>query len=174
VITFDESLSVHFNGERIRVRHLPHAHTDGDAIVFFSGSNVVHMGDTFFSGTFPFVDVGNGGNVGGLIAGLRSLLEEIPGDARLIPGHGPLSTKKDLSRFVAMLEETSAIVERRVREGLGRDQVIEQGLPDEWESWGGGFISTERWLGILFDSQASGEAKRAARSAAHDESKHHD
>ena len=165
---------MHFNGERIRVRHLPHAHTDGDAIVFFTGSNVVHMGDTFFAGTFPFVDVSNGGNVQGLVSGLRSLLEEIPDDARLIPGHGPLSAKKDLSGFVDMLEKTSAIVERRVNEGLGRDEVIERGLPDEWTSWGGGFISTERWLGIVFDSLASG--KRAAHTAtpvAHDDSGQH-
>ena len=96
VITFDESLSIHFNGEEIRVIHFPHGHTDGDSVVFFTGSNVVHMGDTFFAGRFPFVDLASGGDVKGLTRNIQTVIDRLGADAKIIPGHGPLSTPQDL------------------------------------------------------------------------------
>jgi glyoxylase-like metal-dependent hydrolase (beta-lactamase superfamily II) len=91
VITFDRSLTVHFNGEEIRAIHFPQGHTDGDSVIFFTKSNVVHLGDDFFSGSFPFVDLESGGSVEGLTKNIAELITKIPADAKLIPGHGPIS-----------------------------------------------------------------------------------
>src|SRR5689334_7992569 len=92
VITFEDKLSVHLNGEDIRAIHFPSGHTDTDVVIFFTKSNVVHMGDDFFNGIFPFIDTDGGGSVKGLIANLTKLLEQIPADAKIIPGHGKIAT----------------------------------------------------------------------------------
>src|SRR3954465_3712737 len=109
VITFQESVSVHFNGEELRAIHYPHGHTAGDSLIFFTKSNVVHMGDDFFAGRFPFVDLESGGSVQGMAENVAKVLGEIPDDAKIIPGHGPLSTKADLKAFHRMLTETTDI-----------------------------------------------------------------
>ncbi len=155
VITFDDSLSIHFNGERIRAFHMPHAHTDGDTVVVFTGSNVVHMGDTFFAGRFPFVDLGSGGSVEGLIAGIERLIPEIPTGAKIIPGHGPLSTVKDLETYLGMLRATASIVRERIDGGMTKDAIAAEGLGEEWQAWGTGFINETQWIGILHASLTS-------------------
>src|ERR1044072_1204729 len=96
VITFDQTLTVHFNGEDIRAIHYPRGHTDGDSVIFFSASNVVHLGDDFFAGRFPFVDLESGGSVEGLVKNIGELINKIPADAKLSPGHGAISTLDDL------------------------------------------------------------------------------
>ena len=95
-ITYDQGLSIHFNGEEIRAVHFPNGHTDGDTVLFFTGSNVVHLGDDFFAGRFPFVDLDSGGTVEGLWRNVGELLKQIPSDAKLIPGHGAVSNVNDL------------------------------------------------------------------------------
>src|SRR5687767_7655994 len=105
VVTFPGSLSVHFNGEEIQVIHYPHGHTDGDSVIFFTKSNVVHMGDHFFNGRFPFVDLASGGNVEGYARNVAAVLKQVPADAKVIPGHGPLASVDDLKRFHRMLTE---------------------------------------------------------------------
>ncbi|MFQ5679989.1 MAG: MBL fold metallo-hydrolase, partial [Gemmatimonadota bacterium] len=152
VITFGDSLSIHFNGEEIRALHFPNGHTDGDAVIFFTNSNVVHMGDDFFAGRFPFIDLESGGSVRGLIRAVGLVLEQIPADAKVIPGHGSLSTVDDLRAFRRMLEETSAIVGRRIAEKQSLEQIKAAGLPEEWAEWGSGFISTDLWLETLYRS----------------------
>src|SRR5437660_5807207 len=112
VITFDEDVSVHLNGEDIRAIHIANGHTDGDSVIFFPQSKVIHMGDDFFNGgMFPFIDLDSGGSVQGMIAGGEKILAEAPDDVKIIPGHGPLGTKDDLRKFVTMLNATSAAVE---------------------------------------------------------------
>jgi glyoxylase-like metal-dependent hydrolase (beta-lactamase superfamily II) len=150
VITFDDSLSVHFNGEEIQAVHLPHGHTDGDTVVFFTGSNVVHMGDDMFSGRFPFVDRQAGGSVVGLAANVAKVLERIPDDAKIIPGHGPLSTVDDLRAYHGMLLETTEIVRKWISEGKSLDEAKAAGFNEEYESWGTGFISEERWIETVY------------------------
>src|SRR6185436_8830911 len=103
VITFDHSASVHFNGEEIKLLHHGPGHTDGDSIIHFTGANVVHMGDQFFNGGFPFIDLNSGGSVAGYIKTVATVLEKIPPDAKIIPGHGKLATVEDLKAFHAML-----------------------------------------------------------------------
>ena len=152
VITFDQSLSVHFNGEDIRAIHFPHGHTDGDSVIFFSASNVVHLGDDFFAGRFPFVDLESGGSVEGLIKNIGELVNKIPADARLIPGHGPISTLDDLKSYHRMLQQTTEIVRGKIAAGKTLDQIKSEGLPDEWKPWGTGFIKTDRWVETIYKS----------------------
>jgi len=152
VITFDQSLSVHFNGEEIRAIHFPNGHTDGDSVVFFTTSNVVHLGDDFFAGRFPFVDLDSGGSVEGLTRNISELITRIPADAKLIPGHGPISTLEDLKTYHRMLVETTAIVRDKIAARKTLDQIKSEGLSAEWNSWGTGFIKTDLWLELIYRS----------------------
>ncbi len=152
VITYANGLSIHFNGEEVRVVHFPHGHTDGDSIVFFTKSNVVHMGDHFFSGRFPFIDLDSGGDVEGFMKNIDRVIEMLPADVKIIPGHGPLSTLEDLRASRAMLRETTAIVRERIAAGKSLEEIKEAGLPEKWDSWSWRFISTDRWLDIVYRS----------------------
>lgn len=152
VVTFDQSLSIHFNGEEIRVIHFPHGHTDGDAVIFFTGANVVHMGDDFFNGMFPFVDLDSGGDVDGYVRNVGDVIAKLPANVKIIPGHGPLASLEDLKRFHRMLTETTGIVRRKMAEGKRLEQIKAEGLPAEWTSWGNGFIKTDRWIETIFRS----------------------
>jgi len=152
VITFGQSLSVHFNGEEIRVIHFPHGHTDGDSVIFFTGSNVVHMGDDFFAGRFPFVDLESGGNVEGLIKNVGEILAKLPAGVKIIPGHGPISTAEDLKLYHRMLVETSEVVRKKLAANKTLDQIKTEGLPEEWKLWGTGFIKTEVWIETIYRS----------------------
>jgi len=152
VVTFESSVSIHFNGEEIEVIHAPEGHTDGDAIVWFTGSNVVHMGDQMFAGRFPFVDLASGGSVQGYLRNVAGVLDRVPEDAVIVPGHGPMSDVEGLRRFHEMLEETVAIVRDRIESGMSLEEATEAGLPDRWSSWGEGFISTEQWIETVYRS----------------------
>ena len=154
VVTFDDSLSIHFNDEEIRVIHFPNSHTDGDSVIFFTGSNVVHMGDLFFSGRFPYVDLSSGGDVEGLIGHIEKLLAELPPDVKLIPGHGPLSDLDDLKTYHQTLVATTELVRDQIEAGKSLEEIKTAGLPKKWRSWGAGFISTSRWIEIVHRSLA--------------------
>ncbi len=166
IITFAQGVSIHWNGEEIRAIHFPHGHTDGDTVVFFTGSNVVHLGDDFFAGRFPFVDLDSGGSVEGLIENIGKVLAEIPDDVKVIPGHGPLSTKADLARYHRMLQETSAHVKAQLAAGKDVPTIVAAGLPTEWDSWGAGFINAERWIQTIAKS-AAGQKGGGASSQHH-------
>jgi len=159
VITFDDSLSVHFNGEEIRALHVAASHTDGDSVIFFTGSNVVHMGDNFFNGTFPFVDLDSGGDVLGMARAVEDVLSKLPADARVIPGHGPLAGAAELRSYLRMLRETTEIVRKRIALGWDLERIKAEGLPGEWAGWGGGFIKTDQWLEIVHRSLSRSSRK---------------
>ena len=152
VITFDKTLTVHFNGEEIRAIHFPQGHTDGDSVIFFTSSNVVHLGDDFFAGRFPFVDLESGGSVEGLVRNIGELITKIPEGAKLIPGHGPISTIDDLKSYHRMLQETTEIVRQKIATGKTLEQIKSEGLPEEWKPWGEGFIKTDRWVETIYRS----------------------
>lgn len=154
VITFDHSASVHFNGEEIKLLHHGPGHTDGDSIVHFTGANVVHMGDQFFNGGFPFVDLNSGGTVEGYLRTVAVVLEKIPADAKIIPGHGPLATVDDLKAFHAMLMDTSAIVTKGMADGKSLADLKAAGLPEKYKDFGTGFIKTDRWIETIYNSAA--------------------
>jgi cyclase len=150
VITFDNSLSLFFNGEEIRLTHYPAGHTDGDTVVYFSGSNVVHTGDQFVVDVFPFFDMENGGTVEGYMSNLEKLIQTLPPGAKVIPGHGPLAGKEDMERALAMLKETTALVRTKRDAGKTLEQVKAEGVPEKYKSWGKFFIKEEMFLELLY------------------------
>src|SRR5208337_4723914 len=150
VITFNDRATIHVNGEDIRAIHFPNGHTDGDSVIFFPQSNVVHMGDDFVTYGFPFVDVHSGGSVSGMITGVEKVLSMTPPDVKVIPGHGPLSTPGDVRKFVQMLKETRMLVAQAARQGKTLDQMKESHLLAKYEDLGKGFIKTDTWIDLLY------------------------
>ena len=151
VITFGAAASVHFNGEEIKLLHHGPGHTDGDSIIHFTAANVVHMGDQFFNGGFPFVDLRSGGSVAGYLKTVADVLAKIPADAKVIPGHGKLATVDDLKNFHAMLVETTDIVKKGAAEGKSLADLKAAGLPEKFKSFGTGFINTDRWIETIYN-----------------------
>jgi cyclase len=152
VITFDNAVSIFFNGEEIKVIHFPHGHTDGDSVIFFTGANVVHMGDDFFNGRFPVVDLEAGGDVEGMTKNIGDIISKLPAGVKIIPGHGALSDAEGLKAFHNMLLQTTDIVRKRIAAGKTLDQIKAEGLPEEWKTWGTGFIKTDVWLTLVYNS----------------------
>ena len=167
VVTFAQSVSVHFNGEEIKVIHFPRGHTDGDSVIFFTRSNVVHMGDDFFANRFPFVDLDSGGDVEGLTKNIAEVIRRLPADVRIIPGHGPVSSLDDLKTYHRMLVATTDLVRKQVAAGKSLEQVKAAGLPAEWKEWGTGFINTERWVETVYHSLTRGKGAAGADKRHH-------
>lgn len=152
VITYDNGLSVHMNGEEVRVYHVGPGHTDGDSIIAFTKSKVVHMGDLYFKDRFPFIDLGSGGDVAGFVKNIDAALQYIPDDAKIIPGHGDLATKDDLKRYHTMLTTITTQVKKAISEGKSLEEVKSVGVPPEYKSWGTGFINESRFLEFCYNS----------------------
>ena len=152
MITYNKGLSVYFNGEEIKAVHFPKGHTDGDTVIFFTGSNVVHLGDDFFAGRFPFVDLESGGSVEGLVKNIGKLIQMIPSDAKLIPGHGAVSTIDDLKNYHQMLIETTLMVRKSMKEGKSLEEIKKAGFPEKYKEAGSGFISTDAWIETIYKS----------------------
>jgi glyoxylase-like metal-dependent hydrolase (beta-lactamase superfamily II) len=121
VVTFSEEMSLHLNGEEARIIHIPNAHTDGDSIIHFRTSNVIHMGDIFFNGRFPFIDTSNGGTIGGVILAVGHALAAADEDTKVIPGHGKLTDKAGLQAYHDMLVEART----RVKALRDSDEILE-------------------------------------------------
>ena len=152
MLFYEKAMSLHINGEEVELVHFAGGHTDGDSVVFFKSANVIHTGDHFFNGFFPFVDVDSGGNVLVMAKNIKVLLGMIDDDTKIIPGHGPLANKADLMAFVKMLEGTAAEVKAMRDKGLSVDEIQQQGLSDNWQSWTDGFLTTDVWVGIVYSS----------------------
>lgn len=152
MLTFEQSISVHFNEDEIKAVHLRNAHTDGDSVIYFTKSNVVHMGDQFFFDRFPYVDLFSGGNVRGLMQNLADVIAKLPADVKIIPGHGQLATKEDLVRYHQTIVETVGIVEKGMQENKTLDQLKKEGFPEKYKSWGSGFIKTESWIETIYNN----------------------
>ncbi len=154
-MTYTKSMKLYMNGEEVQIVHYPMGHTDGDSVIFFKQANVVHMGDHHFSGFFPFVDIEHGGNVLNMAKNVKTVLALINDQTKVIPGHGPLSTKTDLKDFYDMLLGTSAEVQKMIDSGMSLKQIQEKGLSKRWDSWADGFLSTEVWISIVYNSLQS-------------------
>ena len=152
-VTFDDRVTIHFNGEDIDIIHLPNpAHTDGDAVVFFRGSNVIHTGDQFINlGGFPYIDRDVGGSAVGLRDNLATLLTMIDDHTRIIPGHGPLAMKPDMKAFYDLVADTIDLVAEQKRDGKTLTEIQEIGLPEQYGS-AGGFIPEGLWIQFVFES----------------------
>jgi cyclase len=153
VVTFTDAVTFHWNGDEIRVYHVPPAHTDGDAIVHFVKANVVHAGDVFFNGSYPYVDVSSGGRIDGVIAAAERVLAGIDEKTRIIPGHGPVGTKADLQAYHDVLKTLRDRVAKLKAEGKSRDEVIAaKPTADHDAKWGGGFMKGDVFTGLVYDS----------------------
>ena len=124
VVTFTSDITFHLNGDEVFVFHVPKAHTDGDAVVHFKNSNVIHMGDTFFNGLYPFIDSSSGGNPDGVINAADRVLALIDDKTRIIPGHGPVSTKADLKAYRDMLFTVNSRVKAMMKDGKKLDDIL--------------------------------------------------
>jgi cyclase len=112
----------------------------------------VHLGDNFFANRFPFVDLENGGSVQGLAKNIAQLIQKIPADAKIIPGHGPICTIDDLKNYYQMLSVTSEIVQEGMKNKKTLDEIKKAGLPEKYKSWGEGFIKTDAWITTIYNS----------------------
>ena len=152
VVSFSQDVTIHFNGEDITLIHMPNGHTDTDSVVMFSDSNVIHMGDHFFNGGFPFVDLLHGGTVRGYLNNLEKALSWIEDDTAVIPGHGPLATKADLLSFYNVVKDTSTAIREMKSRQMSKEEIVAAGLGAQYASWGTGFINEQRWIETVFDS----------------------
>jgi glyoxylase-like metal-dependent hydrolase (beta-lactamase superfamily II) len=153
VVTFTDAVTFHWNGDEIRVHHVAPAHTDGDSVIHFVKADVVHMGDLFTNGSFPFVDTSSGGRVDGFLAAADGVLGVATEKTRIIPGHGPLGTKADLQAFRDMVATVRDRVAKLKAEGKTREQAIAaKPTADLDAKWGGGFMKGDSFVGFTFDS----------------------
>ena len=151
VVTFTRDVSFHLNGEDIRASHAPNAHTDGDVVVHFSKSNVVHMGDTFFNGLYPFIDTSSGGSVAGVLAAADRALKTVGDSTKIIPGHGPLGTKADLKAYRDMLAAVSSRVAAQIKQGKKLEEVVASKPTAQYDAkWGKGFLAPEKFVEMLY------------------------
>jgi glyoxylase-like metal-dependent hydrolase (beta-lactamase superfamily II) len=151
VITFAESVTFHWNNETLAIFHPKPAHTDGDAVIYFKHANVVHVGDLFFNGIYPFIDAGSGGRMEGMIAGVDEVLARIDDQTKVIPGHGPLGNKAELKSYRDMLSTVHKRMEKMIKEGKGIDEIVAaKPTADYDEKWGGGFLKPDYWVKIVY------------------------
>jgi cyclase len=154
VVTFEQGLSLWWNGEEVRAIHPGRGHTDGDSVIWFVKSNVVHMGDDYFSGMFPYIDNGTGGSAQRLVESLDVILGQIPADARVIPGHGPVTGVAELRKYRAMLDEVIGAVRKGVASGKTVEQMDKEKILAPWEPWSKGPIKPEVFIGIVAEDLA--------------------
>ena len=150
-VTYSESMHLHINDETVQIIHVPRAHTDGDSFVVFESANVVHAGDLFFNGFFPFIDGTHGGSVKGMIAGVDAILALTDGDSKIIPGHGPLGNRTDLQRYRDMLAIAYERLLKLKNQGVSaEDAVLQAPLEDLAADWGGGIFTADKWIGVVY------------------------
>jgi cyclase len=151
VVTFTRDLSFQLNGEEIRAFHVPRAHTDGDTIVHFAKSDVIHMGDAFFNKMYPFIDTSSGGTVAGVLAAADRVLKTAGDKTKIIPGHGPLGTKADLKAYRDMLAAVSARIADQVKQGRKLEEVVAAKPTAQYdEGWGKGFLAADKFVEMLY------------------------
>ncbi len=151
ILTFSQNVTLHLNGEDIRVLHYPNGHTDGDSMIIFPKSNVVHMGDNFVTYGFPFIDLAGGGSVEGMVVAAKYVIANLPADVKVIPGHGAVSTLDDVQHFVTMLEETRGLVDQAVQAGKTLEQMKQEKILEAWKNWSGDFISSDAFIETLYN-----------------------
>jgi len=141
ILTFTQEVTLHFNGDDLRVYHYDNAHTDGDALIEFTRAKVLHMGDTYFNGMYPFIDFESGGTIDGMIGNANQVLSRIGEDIKIIPGHGPLASKADLVKYRDMLVTLRKNIGALVEQGKTLEQTIAATPTKELDPvWGGGFF----------------------------------
>jgi glyoxylase-like metal-dependent hydrolase (beta-lactamase superfamily II) len=151
VVTFESDVTIHYNDEELYVFHVDNAHTDGDGLILFRKANVLHTGDTLFNGFYPFIDADSGGSIDGMIASADKVLGIVNEQTRIIPGHGPLATPKDLKAFRDMLATLRDSVAKLIRDGKTLEQAIEAAPTKSLDAeWGDGFLKPEQVVQMVY------------------------
>jgi len=159
-ITFKDQFTLHHNTRQFDLQYYPGSHTDSDAVVRIDGGRIIHTGDIFFNGFFPFVDIDSGARVEKLIQNLQSLLPTIDSDAIIIPGHGPVATKAELKAYLTMLEKTHAAVADMMTANQDIKAMQSQGLDKQWQAWTDGPIDEKTWIKTLARSIKQTQAEQ--------------
>jgi glyoxylase-like metal-dependent hydrolase (beta-lactamase superfamily II) len=159
VVTFDDHVSIHFNGEEVKIYHVKSGHTDTDSIIHFTGSNVIHTGDDFLNGRLPFIDKRSGGRLQGFIDAAEKVLAVAKPDVKIIPGHGALATLDDVKRFAGLLKDARKAVADAVKENKTLDDVKKLPIWEGYKKYAWNFISTDAFVEAVFDDVKSQAGK---------------
>ena len=152
ILTFDDSLVLHVNGDDAKAIHLPNGHKDGDTVVFFEKENVASLGDLYFSGMYPIFHPEHQGSLEGCQRNIEWILKNLPDGAKIVPGHGPLSNKHELEQYGQMIAASIAVVKNGIKKGLRLEQIQKQGLPKKWEAFTHGYRTTDQWIQSIYQS----------------------
>ena len=150
-LTFSDTATLYFNGHQVNAIHTPNAHTDGDSIIKFVEANVIHMGDNYFNGLFPYIDVDGGGSLTGMIAAHSAALSMADANTQIIPGHGPMATKSDLEAARALLMTVKDRVEDGIKDGKSADDLVNENILQDYSKYAS-FINEENMIRIAYRS----------------------
>jgi len=152
VVTFSTDITFHLNGDTVNAIHVPRAHTDGDSVIHFQEANVIHAGDVFFNGFYPFIDVAHGGRLKGMVRAADAVLALADADTMIIPGHGPLGNKDKLQAYRDMLDTAYEKLSTLKAKGMTVEEAIAaKPLADLEERWGGGMFTGDKWIGLIYE-----------------------
>ena len=146
VLTFNDELTIHLNGDTLQLKHLAKAHTDGDAVIKFQNGDILHTGDIMFNGMFPFIDADGGGSLDGVIAALEAISAMSSESTKIIPGHGPIASKQDVEKTIAMLKDSKSIIAELVESGKSDEEILASSPLEKYQSYSWAFINTERMI----------------------------
>ena len=151
VITFDESVTFHLNGQTIHAFHVDPAHTDGDSVIHFQEANVIHAGDVYFNGLYPFIDTDSKGSLEGIITAVEQILTMADEQTQIIPGHGPLSTRSELEAYRRMLVAVRDRTQAAIDQGMSLENFVASNPTADYDAtWGKGFLSPKQFLTIVY------------------------
>ncbi len=151
VVTFSEGIKFHLNGDTVQAIHVPYAHTDGDSFIYFTKANVIHAGDIWFNGLYPFIDVSHGGTLRGTIRGVDQILSLVDNDTKIIPGHGPLAGKAELQKYRDMLSTAYERLRKLKAQGVTAEEAAAANPLDDLEqTWGNGIFTGDRWIELIY------------------------
>jgi glyoxylase-like metal-dependent hydrolase (beta-lactamase superfamily II) len=152
IVTFSKDINFHINEEEIKVLHIQNAHTDGDGVIYFKNSNVLHMGDTYFAERYPFIDLSSGGSITGVIKGVEFVLSFIDENTKIIPGHGKLSNKNELSDYLDMLKSAKLETEDLIKKGKSFQEIVDSDVLIKFDpKYGKGFLNRNKFLSIIYE-----------------------
>ncbi len=152
VVTFSTDITFHLNDDTLHAFHVPRAHTDGDSVIHFKNANVIHSGDVFFNGFYPFIDVDHGGTVKGMVEAADAVLALADGETKIIPGHGPLGDRAQLQAYRDMLATAYERLSQLKAKGMSIEEAVaEKPLADLEERWGKGMFSGEKWISLVYE-----------------------
>ena len=151
-ITYKDSISFYFNEDKIDVYHLPNAHTDGDSIIYFNKRNIIHTGDIYVNGRYPFIDHSSGGSIDGIITGIEKIISIIDNETKIIPGHGLLSNLGELQDYLIMLKDIRQQVLTMINNGATLNEIIKSDITSKYDNlYSDSFINSGDFLGFVYN-----------------------